>query len=240
MKVPALILVRSTSTRLPRKCFLLFGRGSVIEHVVNRASHFQFEPIVCTTEEKADDELYALMKNYGWKVFRGSTEDKIRRLRDACQTFGINEFVTIDADDPFFDPQADQESFALLKQGYDFVLAPENYYCGSVGYSVKKSILDRAVNESDTSHSEMMWKIIEKLPKIKVTSLPLPNNRMSQIRLTLDYQEDYEVLLAILERLGPFAQASDIEGLFRRDPGLFKVNWFRQGQWKQNQERVGA
>lgn len=237
-QVLGLILVRTSSTRLPRKCFLPFGKGTMIEHVVNRAIHFNFDPVICTTDEKTDDELSVLIKSRGWKIFRGSTEDKICRLRDACNAFNIEQFVTIDADDPFFDPQADQESFQLLSQGYDFVLAPENYYCGSVGYSVKKKVLDRAIAESDTAHSEMMWKIIEKLPGIKTTTLPLKNNRMSQIRLTLDYQEDYEMLLVTLRLLGPWAGSQDIEKLFRQNPDIYKINWFRQDQWKENQDKV--
>lgn len=236
--VPGLILVRTSSTRLPRKCFLPFGGGCVLEHVVRRATHFDFDPVVCTTDEALDDKLYELAKNNGWKVFRGSTNDKIRRLRDACGHFGIERFITIDADDPFFDPKADRESFHMLEKGYDFVVPPTDYYCGSVGYSVTRDILDRAVDGCDTSDSEMMWKIIEKVEGIRVAELKLDNDRMSRIRLTLDYEEDYHVLLAVLRILGPFALSGDIEGLFFRNPDLHRINWFRQGQWKDIQEKA--
>lgn len=236
--VPGLILVRTSSTRLPKKCFLPFGEGCVLEHVVKRAIHFDFDPIVCTTDEDSDDPLYELVKNNGWKVFRGSTNDKIRRLRDACDYYKIEGFITIDADDPFFDPKAGHKSFKLLKKGYDFVLPSPDYYCGSVGYSVRRSVLHRAVNECDTSNSEMMWTIIEKLEGVRSTTLKLNNNRMSRIRLTLDYEEDYHILLAVLRILGPFAESRDIEKLFARNPDFYKINWFRQKQWKEKQDKA--
>lgn len=237
-KIPACILVRTSSSRLPKKCFLPFGTGCVIEHVMNRANHFNFEPIICTTDDSSDNELFDLVKNRGCKAFRGSTNDKIKRLRDAADFYRIDKFITIDADDPFFDPEIDNKSFQLLKQGYDFVLPPQNYYCGSVGYSVRKYVLDRAINEYDTSDSEMMWKIIEKLEGIKLKEIEVENTNISDIRLTLDYEEDYHLLLAVLRILGPLAESHQIKELFNRNPDLHKINWFRQTQWKENQEKV--
>ena len=165
--IPGLILVRASSTRLPKKCFLPLGECSVIEHVGKRAIHFGFDPVICTTEEEPDNAIYELAVKNKWKVFRGSTKDKIRRLRDACDAFNISEFITIDADDPLFDPEVDQRIFPTLRKGFHFVVPPDNYYCGSAGYAVKKQILDRAINEADTSDSEMMWKIIEKVKELK-------------------------------------------------------------------------
>lgn len=233
--ISGLIPIRTESKRLPKKCFLPFGEWSVLEHVIRRAIHFNFDPVICTTSKQFDDVLFDFVKQNGWKVYRGSENDKIKRLRDACNYYDINEFITIDADDPFFDPQADRRSFNLLKRGYDFVLPPSNYYCGSVGYSTRRIILDRAIQEFDTSKSEMIWMIIEKLEGLNITELELDNDRMSKIRLTLDYEEDYHILLAVLRILGPFAESHHIEELFTKNPDLYKINWFRQKQWKQNQ-----
>jgi spore coat polysaccharide biosynthesis protein SpsF (cytidylyltransferase family) len=236
--IPGLILVRSSSTRLPKKCFLPFGEYSVIEHVGKRAMHFGFDPVICTTEEESDNAIYDLAVKNKWKVFRGSTKDKIRRLRDACDAFNISEFITIDADDPFFDPEVDQQIITTLRKGFDFVVPPDDYYCGSAGYAVKKSVLDRAINEADTSDSEMMWKIIEKIKGIKIFNYPRPNDRMTLIRLTLDYEEDYHILLAVVRILGPYALSKDIEKLFANNPNLYQINWFRQNMWKNNQDKV--
>jgi spore coat polysaccharide biosynthesis protein SpsF (cytidylyltransferase family) len=237
--VPGLILVRSLSTRLPKKCFLPFGEGCVLEHVGNRAVHFGFDPIVCTTQESADDGIAQLALKKKWRMFRGSTNDKIRRLRDACDYYNLTQFVTIDADDPFFDPEADQKIFAELQNGFDFVTPPSDYYCGSIGYAVKTKVLDRAVNEYNTDNSEMMWKILERVQGVRIKRFPSPNEQMTKIRLTLDYEEDYHILLAVLRILGRYATADDIEQLFKNNPDFYKINWFRQDLWKENQDITG-
>ena len=38
--INGMITVRSQSTRLPKKCFLPFGDGNVLEHIIRRAKHF--------------------------------------------------------------------------------------------------------------------------------------------------------------------------------------------------------
>jgi len=234
--IPGLILVRTRSTRLPMKCFLKFGDGTVIEHVARRAEYFGFRPIICTTEHYTDDDLYGLACSHGWEAFRGSEQDKIKRLRDACDHFEIDKFVTIDADDPFFDAALDAAIYKDLKS-YDFVEPPSDYYCGSAGFGVRKHILDEAIDKFDTSKSEMMWKLIEKLPDIKIKTKEKAMT-MPKMRLTLDYEEDYHLLLFVLRMLGQNAKPKQIKELFEINQDLYNMNWFRESQWKERQDEV--
>ena len=55
--INGMITVRSQSTRLPEKCFLPFGEGNVIEHIIRRAKHFEINPVVCTTIKASDDRI---------------------------------------------------------------------------------------------------------------------------------------------------------------------------------------
>ena len=70
--IKALITVRSSSTRLPRKCFLDFGGKMMIEHIINRVKFFKIDPIICTTEEDSDKELVKIAKKNDVKYFCGS------------------------------------------------------------------------------------------------------------------------------------------------------------------------
>ena len=234
--IPGLILVRTSSTRLPMKCFLPFGNGKVIEHIARRAEHFGFRPIICTTDSHKDDDLCNLVLNNGWNAFRGSEKDKIKRLRDACNHFEIDKFVTIDADDPFFDAALNKAIYKDL-ESYDFVEPPSDYYCGSAGFGVKTNILDKTIDKFDTSKSEMMWKLVERLPDIKIKIKEKPMN-MPKMRLTLDYEEDYHLLLFVLRVLGQNAKARQIKELFENNSDLYKMNWFREAQWKERQDEI--
>ena len=50
--IHGIITVRTSSTRLPKKCLLSFGEYNVINHVINRCKYFKIEPIVCTSTDE--------------------------------------------------------------------------------------------------------------------------------------------------------------------------------------------
>lgn len=121
MKVPAFITVRTASSRLPSKCLLPFGNGNVLDHVISRALHFGLLPIVCTTTDESDDVVETIAAKKKVKCYRGSIQHKLKRWLECCNSFGIERFHTVDADDPFFDADLIKSSYAMLNQGYDVV-----------------------------------------------------------------------------------------------------------------------
>ena len=234
MNIDVMITVRSQSTRLPEKCFLPFGEGNVIEHIIRRAKYFGFNPIVCTTIEEEDDRIAEISKNENIRCFRGSVKDKLLRWRNACRKFEIKKFVSVDADDPFFDKELTILSFNMLCEKYDFVDHPEEQpYEGCVGYALTTSIIERACAIKESDDTEMMWFYLEKVADLKKAVIPVSiNKKAGHIRLTLDYQEDYWLLCTILRILGPYAEKKEIENLFESNPDLYEVNWFRNEEYK--------
>ena len=239
MKIYGFITVRTTSSRLSRKCLLRFGEGNVLEHVIRRAKSFGFEPLVCTTQLGEDDIIEKIAKREACLIYRGSVKDKLQRWLGACQGFGVESFHTIDADDPFFDGELGKKSLQLLQKGYDIVYPSKSVYVGAVGFSLTSAIIKKACSIKESDDTEMMWYYIEKVPDVRQIELPVPDVRIASIRLTLDYEEDYWMLLSVLRILGPEAIRTDIEDLFIRNPDLHKVNWFRNEDWKRGQEVNG-
>jgi spore coat polysaccharide biosynthesis protein SpsF (cytidylyltransferase family) len=236
MKPYGFVTVRVASSRLKKKCLLPFGEGNVLEHVIRRAVFFGFQPVVCTTDQKEDTIIEEIAQKEKVLCFRGSSKDKLKRWLDACDAFHIDAFHTIDADDPFFDGELDQTSFQLLqKKDYDVIYPPKNLYVGSVGFSLKTDLIRKACALKTSDDTEMMWYYLEKVPKIKKMELPVNDVRATDIRLTLDYEEDYWMLLTVLRILGPHATRKEIEDLFVRNPDMYKMNWFRNEAWKQGQ-----
>lgn len=230
------ITVRVASSRLKRKCLLPFGKGNVLEHVIRRAKYYGFTPVVCTTDLKEDDVIEDIAKKEGVLCFRGSSQDKLKRWLDACETFGIEAFHTIDADDPFFDGDSDLKSYEMLvDSGYDVIYPPKHTYVGSIGFSIRTDLIREACAIKQSNDTEMMWYYLEKVPGINKTEFPVDDVRAENIRLTLDYEEDYWMLRTVLQILGPNADRFQIEDLFLRNPDLYKMNWFRNEQWAQGQ-----
>lgn len=238
MKIPAFITVRTSSTRLPQKCLLPFGDGNILEHIIRRAKHYDLDAIVCTSVDQSDDVIQLIAEKEDVKCFRGSMLNKLKRWRDCCYHFNIEKFHTVDADDPFFDADLVKKSFALLGKGYDMVCPTESSSAGAatVGYSMTKDIIYKACELTEENEdTEMMWYYLEKVKGLRKIVLPEEKGSQIQVRLTLDYEEDYWLLQTVRRIVGNLASRKDVDDLFLRNPDLYKINWFRNEEWKKGQ-----
>jgi len=238
MKIPAFITVRTSSTRLPQKCLLPFGDGNILEHIIRRAKHYSLDAIVCTSVDKSDDIIQLIAENEDVKCFRGSMLNKLKRWCDCCDHFNIEKFHTVDADDPFFDGELMKKSFMLLNEGYDMVCPTESSSAGAatVGYSITRNIINKACKLTEENEdTEMMWYYLEKVKGLRKIVLPEEERGQIQVRLTLDYEEDYWLLQTVRRIVGNFATRKNVDDLFRRNPDLYKINWFRNEEWKKGQ-----
>ena len=233
------ITVRTSSTRLPNKCMLPLGDETVISHVVKRAISYGIEPIICTTTDKSDDILEEISKELGVKCFRGSLVNKLKRWLDCAERFSVNSFHTIDADDPLFDGKEMIASLDLLRsKDCDVVCPTESSSAGgaSVGYSLTTAIIKKALENLDPdTDTEMMWYYLEKVSQVRMEILPEASNANIKLRLTLDYEEDYWLLVSIIRILGSNPDRNKVRQLFLNNPDLTKINLFRNDEWKKAQ-----
>ena len=238
MKIPAFITVRSSSTRLPEKCFLPFGTGSVLEHVIRRVKHYDLDPIVCTTSEVTDDTIIELAK-CNVKFFRGPVENKLLRWSQCCEHFDLKSFHSVDADDPFFCGDEVKRSYDLLQTGFDMVTPSPSSSGGgaTVGYSLTANIVKRAsLATSHDQDTEMIWSYIEKVPGLSKIILDDPKDNIISTRMTLDYHEDYVLLEAIRLIVGNLATREEVCKVIENNPDLVYVNSFRSEEWSTNQK----
>ncbi len=237
--IAGFVTVRSSSTRLPGKCLLPFGEGNVLNHVIRRARVFGLDPIVCTSTDRSDDVIEKIAIDEGAKFFRGSLANKLKRWSDCATHFGLAAFHTVDADDPFFDGDEMQRSMALLaKDDLDMVCPTESSSAGgaSVGYSLTADLVKRASAAlPEDADTEMVWYHLEKVPGLRCVTLPDERSVQQDLRLTLDYQEDYWLLESVRRIVGNNAPRPEIDQLFQRNPDLYKINWFRNMEWKAGQ-----
>ena len=109
------ITVRSESTRLPKKCFLPLGNKTVIETVIDRCRDSMIIPVICTTISTNDDPLEELSNSLNIRCYRGSIKNKMKRWLKCAELFNLEDFHTIDADDPFFDQDLIIKSMELRR-----------------------------------------------------------------------------------------------------------------------------
>jgi len=230
------ITVRTSSTRLPKKCLLPFGEATVLNHIIRRAVSYDIEPIVCTSTSKKDDIIEKIAIKESVECYRGSLDNKLQRWLDCAVHFNISEFHTIDADDPFFDGNEMKYSMRILKkEGFDMVEPTKSSSSGgaSVGYSMTTRIIREACKDLDKdADTEMMWYYIEKIPNLKTRKLPETRKNVSNVRLTLDYEEDYWLLESIRRMVGNMASRDKVDQLLLSNPDMHKINWFRNKEWQ--------
>lgn len=233
------ITVRTSSSRLPQKCLLPFGEGNVLEHIIRRARYFNIDPIVCTSVDPSDDVIERIAAAEGAKCFRGSLANKLKRWVDCAARFGVPAFHTVDADDPFFDGAEMHRSVAFREQGgWDMVAPTESSSAGgaSVGYTLTADIVRRAsAGLADEVDTEMMWYHVAKVPGLAKATLPESEPDPVRVRLTLDYAEDYWLLESVRRMVGNLAPRSAVDDLLRRNPDLYRINWFRNEEWAAGQ-----
>ena len=80
----------------------------------------------------------------------------------------------------------------------------------------------------------MMWNYFYKLKKLKIKTLS-KSKYDCEARLTLDYKEDYIFLETLRLLVGNFASRKSICSILKKNPGLKKINYFRNYEWKKNQ-----
>ena len=238
-EVIGFISVRTNSTRLPKKCLLSFGESTVLNHIIRRAVSYDIEPIVCTSVSKEDDIIEDIAIKEGVKCYRGSLVNKLQRWLDCANHFSIDRFHTIDADDPFFDGNEMKESMKMLQEeDADMISPTESSSTGgaSVGYSLTTDIVKKACKDLDRdTDTEMMWYYIDKIPNLKTKKLPETRKNISNMRLTLDYEEDYWLLESTRRILGNLASRDEVDQLFLSNPDMYKINWVKNKEWKAEQ-----
>jgi len=246
MVVPGFVTVRTSSSRLPDKCLLPFGENSnVLQHIVRRASWFGIRPIVCTSEESSDDVIEDIAQSEGVTCFRGANDNKVKRWLDAADSLGLRAFHTVDADDPFFDADDMKRSYAMLFDDDLLVVKPSERSsrgAATVGYSMRTAALKTMLSDLRTEQdTEMVEPLIARISKDRVAVLPdNPVFSLEPYRLTLDYEEDYAVLVALLQKVGAVAPRSAVEQAISDAPGLMAMNSSRAGEWASRQAELSS
>ena len=82
----------------------------------------------------------------------------------------------------------------------------------------------------------MMWYYIAEVSNLRIKVLPETRVDISNMRLTLDYKEDYWLLESVRRILGNLTNRDKVNQLFVSNPEMYKINWFRNEEWKAGQQ----
>ncbi len=211
-----IIQARQGSTRLPGKILKDFYDGqNILEILINKLkkSHKNLPLILATTQNKEDDAIELLGKKYNISVYRGSTENVLSRFIEAAEKYNIDNIIRVCADNPFLDTRHINYFIRELEKGnYDYVSyqTPDGTpsiqsHLGLFTEAVRlKSLKKVAKKTKNPLYLEHVTNYIYQYPekfKIKLLSLPSYFRDTEKIRLTIDTQEDFELIKKIFKKL---------------------------------------
>lgn len=244
MKIGCLLSVREKATRLPKKVLLNVAGKPLTARLLERlAMAKDVDQVILSTSVHPDDEvLVDLAQKEGFDAFRGSEEDKLDRYYQTALRYGLDAVVIVDGDDPFCFPEAiDLVAGALREGGADCVYL-SGLPLGAASTGLATDALRRVLelkNERDTEvwGGYFIGSGRFNSREIRVND-PLLNH--PEIRLTLDYPEDYELVTRIVEAFGnrtDFSSRELMDLLVNRQPELAAINTEAQKRYESHLQK---
>jgi len=234
MKTSIIIQARLGSKRLPSKIFKKVNNKTILEIIFKRVSK----------SKKADDIIFAIPKNkenlklknfikkkLKAKIFLGPEEDVLKRYYMTAKKFKSDIIVRITSDCPFADPSIIDSYIDILKRyNLDYVYNghPHTY---PDGFDVEvfnfKSLKVAHKLSKLTAQKEGVTKYFrDNLKKFKTKHINSPIKNISQLRVTLDEEDDFKLINSIFDYFKPniYFNWLKIVELANFKKNLFKIN----------------
>jgi spore coat polysaccharide biosynthesis protein SpsF len=230
MTTLGIIQARMGSTRLPGKVLRNLGGRSVLDRVVRaaRESGVLDELVVATTVEPDDDAVAAECEAIGVACYRGPVDDVLTRFLGVLETHSADTVLRFTADCPLLDPRLVARAHRVFEAaGVDYLTTsitrtlPRGLDVEVVRATVLKEIDKLAYDHHRTHVTSYVYTHPGEFDLIGLTVQP----DMSYLRLTLDTEDDWRLIEAIVDQFGdaPVSVAAIADWLGGR-PELAELN----------------
>ena len=228
---------RLGSNRLPNKIFLEINNKPLIEHFIIRSKKIKGldKLIFAIPDNKENNLLHEYLKRFDVEIFRGSELDVLKRYTDACKVYNPRAIMRITSDCPLFDIQVTERLIKLFKKDKIEYASNNLTFTWPHGLDVEifsRDILDKACSLTTKSYDrEHVTPWIRNEKKIKKINLECDLKLNLNMRLTIDYIEDYEFLKKLASMTSTvFSELSisEIKEIINKNPSLLDINKKRQ------------
>lgn len=225
MKFLAIIQARCGSTRLPNKVLKdIYGQSQIVR-VIERVKQSKYvdKIIVATSIDENNLPLIKECVEHNVQIFAGSENDVLDRFYQAAKLFKPEYVIRITADCPLYDTPSLDKAIEQLKD-FDYISDMGNAPDGMDIEVFKYEALKKAwENANLTSEREHVTTYIKSHPEMFKLGEFNDNAEYNNLRLTVDTQEDYELILNIYKELNNF-WLEDIVKVLKKKPELLNIN----------------
>lgn len=201
--IAAVVACRMKSSRLPEKALLSIGSLSSVALCLKNVLRFERVNHVVLATSTVEQDAPLAQATYREDVIfhQGDPDDVIQRFIGVADRLHLDVIVRLTADCPFLSNEIAQRNLeAHFKHGADYTSAPKATV-GTNAEIINVSAL-RTIKEHfpTADYSEYMTFYFTNNPDhFHLHEVELPKELVSDYRLTLDYQEDLDMLSAVQE-----------------------------------------
>ena len=211
--ISIIIQARTGSTRLPNKMIKPFYEDkSLLEIIITRLKEVGIPIIVATTTNNNDDSIEKIAHTLSVDVFRGNENDVLARFIEAAKKFNVTKIIRVCADNPLLDIKG----LVYLKNS--FTKSEVDYWCYSTtenlptikthyGFWAEGVTLDALLNVKKST-SDLLYRehvtnyIYSHADQFSIHNEHInPNVEKNKVRLTIDTQQDFELIKTIYSEL---------------------------------------
>lgn len=222
-----LITARLKSKRLPKKIIKkLINGDTVIEYLIkNLKKVFNAKKIVLITSKSNQDlVLTKIAEKNGIKFFRGHAQDVLDRMFRASQKYRFKNIISCTADNPLIDANYAKKILKFHKQKKNDLTTNLTLPIGMFAYAIKTESLKKIIKIKNSKNTETWVEYFQKMKNLKTDDYGKPKIK-ENLRLTIDYIEDYKTVNQVLKNSSSeFPRVNDILKLSKKKPCIFKIN----------------
>jgi spore coat polysaccharide biosynthesis protein SpsF len=233
MKVVCIIQARVGSSRLPGKVLKNICGKTVLEHDINRLklSSMIDEIVIATTVESQDDKIVDEAKRLGVKYFRGSEKNVLSRYYHAAMESNPDIVVRVTSDCPCIDHTIIDNMVRLFKENkFDYInntserTFPRGYDVEVFTFQALDIAYKNATKDYEREHvTPYLYDCNNNFKCFTYKN----NVNYSKYRITLDTEEDLQLITIIYEKLfnnkGYFL-LDDVVEFLEKNQNIAKIN----------------
>ncbi len=208
-KIVCIIQARMGSSRLPGK--VLFTGANNKPLLLNlyeriKKSKYIDKIVIATTKSKKDFEIVKICKKNKIECFQGSAKNVLDRYYKCALKYNAESILRVTSDCPLLEYRfIDKFLLDSQKKKYNYFsncsprTFPKGYDLEIFDFETLKYCKFNATSKYDKEHVTPY--ILKNLPHFKFGSIKYKRNLFKKYRLTLDYMNDYFVIMKIFNNL---------------------------------------
>jgi len=226
-----IVQARMGSERLPGKVMREINGVPMIGIQLKRIRESGYKVVVATSNKKENDKLSEYVSSLGIDVYRGSEENVLERYYETAKKFNSEFIVRVTGDNPLIDGKFIRQTMHSISEFPDrFYISTGRSKTFPIGLSFEAfpfSLLEEAYfNAKSKAEKEHVTPYMhQNLPGNIEINVVKNSEDKSNIRLTVDTEDDFELIKILIEKFNCHKKTlPEIIEIVDKNPRLLEIN----------------